>query len=56
LEKIRKKCFSFFWIGKGEKGVIPLVKWNKLARTDEDGSLGLNNIHLFILALAAKIL
>jgi len=27
LGKIRKKCFSFLWIGKTEKEGIPRVKW-----------------------------
>jgi hypothetical protein len=37
LDKIRKKCFSFLWVGKREKKGIPLVKWSRVANLKEVG-------------------
>jgi hypothetical protein len=40
LNKIRKKYFSFLWVGKREKKGIPLVKWSKVANLKEVGGWG----------------
>ena len=47
LENIRKKCFCFLWIGKGENECIHLVKLEKVAKYKE-GRWGLKKIHWFV--------
>jgi hypothetical protein len=56
LNKITKKCFSFPHIGKREKEGIPSVEWTKVTNLKEFGGWGLNNIHIFNMALALKCL
>jgi len=56
LDKTRKKCLSFLWIGKREKEGIPLVKWKKMAKPKVQGGWDLKNIFLFGQALATKSL
>jgi hypothetical protein len=53
---IRKGCFKFLLTGKREKEVIPLVKWQSLAKPKDVGGWRLINIYLFGKALVAKTL
>jgi hypothetical protein len=55
LEKIRRLCFRFLWVGQKESFVMPWIKWETLATPKLLGGWGLKNIHNFSKALAAKV-
>jgi len=37
LEKIRKKCFHFLWIGRKKKDRTTPINWKRIAKTKEVG-------------------
>jgi hypothetical protein len=47
LNKIKRKCSHFLWIGKQEKEEFSLVKWSNIANINEAGGWGLKNICIF---------
>lgn len=47
-------CFRILWSGIVEYVKISLVKWQAITRPKEEGGLGLKNVHLFRISLAAK--
>ena len=48
LDRIRKKNFSFLWMGRKIREGIPLVKQTKLTSAKEDCGWGIKNIYIFI--------
>ena len=54
LEKTRKICAKFLWIGKKKHLILPWVKWDQIARPKSMGGWGIKNINLFAKALATK--
>jgi hypothetical protein len=55
LERIKKICSKFMWVGTKDKQVIPWVRWSTLAIPKVLGGWGLKNIFLFAKSLAAKL-
>lgn len=54
LNKIRRICSRFLWVGSKEDSVLPWVAWEKVARPKEWGGWGIKNLTDFSLSLAAK--
>eukprot|EP00253_Pinus_taeda_P033452 PITA_33452 len=54
LEKIRRICCRFLWVGSKESSILPWVAWDKLARPKEWGGWGIKRLLEFSLSLAAK--
>eukprot|EP00253_Pinus_taeda_P031126 PITA_31126 len=54
MEKIRRLCCRFLWVGSNENSVLPWVAWDKIARPKEWGGWGIKRIPDFSLSLAAK--
>jgi hypothetical protein len=55
LDKIRKLCFKFLWVGKNESFVMPWVKWDSVAMPKLLEGWGLKNIKFFCIALTTKV-
>ena len=55
LNKTKRICSTFLWIGKKEQKVLPWVKWNQIARPKTPRGWGLKNDFLFAKALAEKV-
>ena len=55
LNKTKRICSTFLWIGKKEQKVLPWVKWDQIAKPKTLGGWGLKNHFLFAKALAAKV-
>jgi hypothetical protein len=56
LDRIRRRMFSFLWMGKKEKESIHLVDWKRIAKPKKKGGWGIKNIFYFGKALLAKSL
>eukprot|EP00253_Pinus_taeda_P015594 PITA_15594 len=54
LEKIRRICSRFLWVGSKENVVLPWVAWEKVARPKDWGGWGIKSLPDFSLSLAAK--
>lgn len=55
MEKIKKLCANFLWLGKKNNG-FHLAKWNLLTKSKSLGGWGLKDIKTFSKALVAKSL
>lgn len=56
LDHIRRRVFSFLWLGNKERGGVHLVKWDILARPKSTVVGDIKNIFFFGKALASKSL
>eukprot|EP00253_Pinus_taeda_P023539 PITA_23539 len=55
LEKIRKICSRFLWVGSAKESTfLPWVAWDKIARPKEWGGWGIKRLPEFSLSLATK--
>lgn len=54
LEKIKRICCRFLWVGSKEESVLPWVAWEKVARPKDWGGWGIKDLTAFGPSLAAK--
>jgi hypothetical protein len=54
-KKIKKKVFSFLWIGKRDYDVMAWVNWHGLSKPKTLGGWGLKNTQMFENTLAGKV-
>jgi hypothetical protein len=54
LEKARRICFKFLWVGSQKKHISPWVKWESLAVSKMLDGWGLKKIYMFSNSLSAK--